>query len=438
MHPAGADRPEEPTAAPVSLAVGVYLFYLFLMASRATEVFPIPNLMLLAGLTGLVAAVFTVLGRELMFSRLVYLFGALIGLTLASVLFAEWRGGAVSELYIWTPRLLLFLTGMLVLVNVKSAFRVMYALALSAAFVAVMTLLYGHTSRGRLSLDVATTIGNSNDLATALLFGAPCCMFVSATAGNKMVKLLAGACFLLCLYLAAQTGSRAGLLAMAAMAGAFFLGLPINKKVAFAAVLALLAVGLYLTLPTAVRARLVTMTHEPVKQELAGGDTEVFEEVAASSASAKLRQLMFSESIRLTVENPLLGVGLGQSASMIFQRLLETEKRKLWLQTHNSYTQVSSELGIPAFIIYMAMLFHCFRTLGAVRRKAAGVLEWQRVGRLAECIRLSLIGYCVTSMFTSIAYNYYLPVLAALVVALDRWLTAQGRLQWTAPALRIQ
>ena len=73
MHPAGADRPEEPTAAPVSLAVGVYLFYLFLMASRATEVFPIPNLMLLAGLTGLVAAVFTVLGRELMFSRLVYL-----------------------------------------------------------------------------------------------------------------------------------------------------------------------------------------------------------------------------------------------------------------------------------------------------------------------------------------------------------------------------
>jgi hypothetical protein len=123
---------------------------------------------------------------------------------------------------------------------------------------------------------------------------------------------------------------------------------------------------------------------------------------------------------------------------VIFQRLLETERRKLWLQTHNSYTQVSSELGIPAFIVYMAMLFHCFQTLGAVRRKAAGVLEWQRVGRLAECVRLSLIGYCVTSMFTSIAYSYYLPILAALVVALDRWLTAQGRLQWTAPALRIQ
>src|SRR6266498_1246195 len=97
------------------------------------------------------------------------------------------------------------------------------------------------------------------------------------------------------------------------------------------------------------------------------------------------------------------------------------DRPALWRGTHNSYVQVSSELGIPGFVLYMAVLVSCFQITGSVLRRTRGRPESKRLASAALAVRFSLISYCVTSFFLTHAYTAYVPTLAALCYALRAW-----------------
>lgn len=102
-------------------------------------------------------------------------------------------------------------------------------------------------------------------------------------------------------------------------------------------------------------------------------------------------------------------------------------KKGAWLGTHNSYTQVSSELGIPALIFYLAAMCFALRDTYRVYRQCRGEPRLNALANTAIGLHYALIVFAVTILFEHIAYTVMLPVFGAFAAALYR--TAQVEIE---------
>jgi O-antigen ligase len=129
------------------------------------------------------------------------------------------------------------------------------------------------------------------------------------------------------------------------------------------------------------------------------------EETAASYGSAQQRQQLFWRSIEVTMEHPLFGVGPGNFSQI----------SGAWHATHNSFTQMSSEGGIPAFTFYVLILWCGFKNLRATKRLAR---ERPEARLITGALLASLMGYVVGSTFLTMGYQFFAYTLVAYSSAL--------------------
>jgi len=95
---------------------------------------------------------------------------------------------------------------------------------------------------------------------------------------------------------------------------------------------------------------------------------------------------------------------------------------------------VSSEAGIPALIVYMALMVSCFRSVGACYRRAVRI-QTQRardIANVAYALRMSLWAYAVATIFAYVAYSSVLPLIAGLTVGFF----AAAQPNWPWPSVR--
>jgi O-antigen ligase len=174
-------------------------------------------------------------------------------------------------------------------------------------------------------------------------------------------------------------------------------------------------------LPDSIRARYSTLI----------SDTQVIEE------SREGRKHLLKQSLKLTWENPLLGVGPGMFA--VAEHGLSVAmglERGLWHATHNMYTQVSSEVGIPAAVAFCTALVLAFRTFRRIQREARATHP--RIESLAYWLSVAMVGFCAAGFFLSVAYEGHMPAILGLATALDAaWTKARatdvGRVETSAP-----
>ena len=135
------------------------------------------------------------------------------------------------------------------------------------------------------------------------------------------------------------------------------------------------------------------------------GTFNVKEDTAAAYSSAQAREQLFWQSLEVTKEHPFFGVGPGNFDQVSGQ----------WHTTHNSLTLMSSEGGVPAFILYVLILWCGFKNLRATKRLVRG-----QAGSsvLARCLLASLAGYAVGSLFLSVAYQFFPYILVGYTTAL--------------------
>jgi putative inorganic carbon (hco3(-)) transporter len=125
--------------------------------------------------------------------------------------------------------------------------------------------------------------------------------------------------------------------------------------------------------------------------------------------SSDQRTELLKQSIWVTLRNPW-GVGMG-----CFQ--IGSSRN---LVTHNAYTQVSSELGIAGFIVYLMFIINPLRKLGAVERELFEAKDKSWMYYLAVGIQASIVAYMVASFFGSFAYNWFVYYPVAYAIALRR------------------
>lgn len=88
--------------------------------------------------------------------------------------------------------------------------------------------------------------------------------------------------------------------------------------------------------------------------------------------------------------------------------------------THNSYTQVGSELGIPAMLLYTMFIFAPLRKLRQIEEETveSGDKTWFHWTSLG--LQAGLVAYLVASFFGSFSYLWYLYYLVGYAVCLRR------------------
>ena len=338
--------------------------------------------------------------------------GRLWALLLAWILlatpFSVWRGGSVTLLLDYIPhgwiQLYYFATFAL---SVRHLRRLMFFLIASDVLLLIDCMWGASMQTGRLEIPDSMFFRNANDLSLKLLIAVT--HFVYLLYQPALWKRVAGG---------------------AAMAAALVFMLETGARGAFLAALVLAVAGLALTrhririilwaTPVAAAALLIAPSGVFHRITLFGSQPDVVASDALDQAavgSQIQRIALLRQSTKYALLHPLLGVGPGQFAVAASEELTREGKPAPWLGTHNSYTEIASECGIPAFLLYSAVIFLVLGSNLRIYRRASG-RDAEDVGALAFCLFASALAYAVDTVFFHVAYSSYLPVIAGMSIAL--------------------
>jgi hypothetical protein len=323
----------------------------------------------------------------------------------ASVPFSSWVGGSVNsfKLYAEFSLPMLFIIGG-VAVDWAEIRIIFYTMAASGLINVLTARLFDKEVNGRIDFQASTTIGNSNDLSSHLMLVLPFILFVILDRRRNAFLRYAmwlpigyGAWVIL------GTASRGAMMALFAVFLFVIFRGSARHRMAVLVAGGVLAVAAPVFLGANAISRLSSVF----------GNSE--HEEAKESGDA--REYLLKQSVIYTIQHPLLGVGLDQFPNYEGEHAVAAGKVGNWHDTHNAFTEVSSECGIPAAIAFVLGIVSAIVAVNRTYRRArkGGFTE---IANACFCYLVAMVGYVVTITFLSNAYRFYLPVMIGLAVAM--------------------
>ncbi len=327
--------------------------------------------------------------------------------------FSVWRGGSLALLVDYIPHgwIQLFYFAAFA-ISVRHLDRLMLFLVASDFLLLIDCFWGGSTQNGRLEIPDSMFFRNANDLSLQLIIALT--QFVYLLYQRQPWKRALGAVGIAgALLFMLETGARGAFLALLVLAA---VSLAMTRHRVRSLLWAAPAAAVMLAIAPAGIFHRVTLIASPRESA-----TEVLDQEANGSQTQRLALLQ--QSVDTAFAHPLLGVGPGQFAVAASGELTREGKPAPWLGTHNSYTQVASECGIPAFLLYT---FVIFLSLGAnlrvyrrtLARRTTVRRSFHSANALAFCLFQSTLAYAVCTFFFHVAYGSYLPAIAGMSVAL--------------------
>lgn len=236
--------------------------------------------------------------------------------------------------------------------------------------------------------------GNSNDLALHLVTITPVAVGLLFASRGLARKLFYGGAALLMMAAIVITYSRGGFLGLMCSFAVLAWKLGRRNRFAVFALGFVVFVGLLAFAPGNYGLRILSIfipSLDPV-------------------GSYGARQGELIHSIWAAVFNPLFGVGMGCYVLMSAHSLV----------THNAYTQVAAELGMPALACYLVFVLTPLKRLRNVERETLERKADRRQHYIAIGLQAALVSYLVSSFFASVAFLWYVYYLVGYAVCLER------------------
>jgi O-antigen ligase len=410
--PVAADA--EPTA-----RLGFIFIWLFTLAIflRPEDIFPALaplHLTFILGLCGgltYVGALFS--GRaRLLWSRELAIVLLLTVWYAAGVPFALWRGGSVEVLVqVWLKTLLIFFLLTQTLVTVRRIHALLWAIILSELVVTAFSIIQSSrvTWVGERMLGVNLGILGWNFLGIAAAITLPYIATIFVSHRSVLSTSVLAAASLSTLWMLVLTASRGGLLNVLFSAGATFMLVLRGRtrgRVAAIAIAAILFAAVSLA-PQVFWQRLDTVWNN--------SETSMSAVQASAEESTQDRLAVLDRSIEYTLEHPIFGLGLG---NFEVASGLQLGQPSAWMGTHNTFTQVSSEAGVPALVLFLGLLiaaaFHMRKASRATVANPDAGLQLMARATMASLLA-SVFGAC----FAHLAYEYYLFYPIAIAVGVN-------------------
>lgn len=328
--------------------------------------------------------------------------------------FSVWKGGSVMLLRdTWSKTYLLFLVIVGLAWTLNECRRTMYTLGHAVTVVVIMALAYHQETYERWYLPQGV-LANANDLAHIALTGVPFLWLMMVDRRRLApMRILAGASLMGALLVVARTGSRAALVGAAVMVAVIFITVSLANKLKLLAAGVALSLALLAAMPQAVMSRYRSLLEwGEGSGRMIGSEAAV---VAASTIQARLKLLR--HSVLVTLQNPVFGVGPGNFQTASVRLSSATGEAGMWRESHNTFTQVSSETGIPGALLFTAALACCLWGVYRVHKRSRRRPETKSVAQMANGLLLSLVGFFTTALFTSIAYELYFTAVLGVGVA---------------------
>lgn len=250
------------------------------------------------------------------------------------------------------------------------------------------------TNDGRIAGRIKGLFENSNDLALHLVTMIPIAIVLGISKRDPFRKLIYLGTAALMVGAVVVTYSRGGFLGLVA-AGLILVRRLGRKNRVGTTVAMVFAVIMFLALaPGAYSGRL----------------SSIFNSSADLTGSSSQRNEVLKRSFWVALRHPVLGVGIGN--------FRHHSPRNL--ETHNAYTQVASEMGLAAMVIYILFLVHPLRRLRLIENESYSKPERSRFYYLSVGLQASLVGFMVSSFFGAVAYQWYVYYLVAYAVSLHQ------------------
>ncbi len=399
-----------------ALAYGALVLFSFLYFARPEDLIPglgyIPMEKILGGIAFL--ALFSGIKSRASFSkwpRELKLLAAMFAWQVISVPFSYYISGALAMV---TEKCVKgFIVAILVSLVVDSISQLRRLIFIQASSVAVMTwvsvLLY---KGGRMGGVLGGVFDNPNDLAINIALNFPLCLMFLMVAKNPVVKLLWFAGLIVMARGLMLTYSRSGFLALA-VAIIFSLwefGIR-NKRYYLLAAAACCAIALLIVGPQSYGDRIKSIFSN---------------DVAVYGDAKEARMELLKDSLIVTAKRPLFGVGPGQFPAYTGQPHI----------THNTYTELSAESGIPVLVLFLLVIRECFRNLVKIRDTAL-YKEDPDVRMYTSALWAGMAGYLAGAAFASTAYQLFPYFMVGYTTALLRLCSEQtASATVNAPATR--
>jgi O-antigen ligase len=382
----------------------VLLLYLFLFVSRAPELAPflrIGILMMPILLIGMVMTSRTGVLLETRRGR--WLIGFTVWVAVC-VPFSFWPGGSF-QVMLRTAQSLVLVAFILAFVrSVRDVMQALTVCGLASGAIAVVSFLSTSYIDNRQVLGGSGSLGDPNFYALYLIVGLPL-LCLTASQGRGWLRLCSIALIPIVLAGIVRSGSRGGLIALLAGLIMFWVhGTQKQRTVLLSTCL----LGVLLSavfLPKSIKVRFTSWFAPSGVSVLVTGqrkaefDADLGENNAQSSTEA--RMYLLRRSLEFTFKHPLFGVGPD-----MFQEADGLDAKShgvngIWHVTHNTYTQMSSEVGIPGFILFAAALFGSYRGLAAIRRRG----PTRHIRQVAFFLQLAYVMLMVGAFFLSLGYG---------------------------------
>jgi len=333
-----------------TVAYGALFIFSFLYFARPEDFVPglgyLPVEKILGGIA-FVALFLGIKGRS-RFSRWpreLKLLTAIFVLQLLGILTAFYISGAFT--WVFEKCIKCLIVAILVGLVVDSTRQLRHLMFIQASSVAAMTyasiLLY---TGGRMGGVLGGVFGNPNDLAINIALNFPLCLMFLILNKNPVVKLL----WFLGIVMMGRglmlTYSRSGFLAMAVAVVVSLWEFGVRNKRRYLLVIAgFCVVVLVVVGPQSYGDRI---------KSIFSNDVAVY----GDAKEARIELLI--SSLVVTAKRPVFGVGAGQFPNYTGNPHV----------THNTYTELSSECGIPVLVMFLMVMYQCFRNLSKVRNTA--------------------------------------------------------------------
>lgn len=228
---------------------------------------------------------------------------------------------------------------------------------------------------------------NPNDLATLCLIALGIAVGFAFSGGSRPIVRLGGVvCILFLLVVILKTQSRGAFIGLIAGLGPAVAAMAVKRPVLLVLGGAVVAAVLSLAVPETVWNRLAGIEKLADTSTIAQADAE---------GSAEQRLAIQRTALRIAVDHPLFGVGLG-AYPLANARYEPGLGRK---DTHNTYLNLLAEVGFPGFILWCAMVWSVVRHAYRARQRAGP----SDLATQQAWIERAMWGYFVAGLFGSYA-----------------------------------
>ena len=401
-----------------SVAYYLLLLFTFILLGRPQDFIAVIRPIPIAMIVGLACFAFYFFG--LMTGKVKFRKSKELNLVLAltvwfilGIPFAYWRSNSVDMFRNeWIKTVLIFFLLTQTVTTLKRVRHLLWIIFMSGFVATGLSLLLGG---GLMQNDDARFYGltrgffsgNYLGIAAAVTLPYMAAMLVHTRSVFKQLLLVAS--FGTMVYLAVLTASRGNILSIIlSLLLVWFMVLRNNLKAQVIGVcFALFLVVSVAFAPRAFWDRIGTLWQPESYATTTAGDS--------ANQSESQRKGLLIRSLYVTATHPILGLGLG---NFPIYSGTTTHNAQEWKGTHNAFTQISSEGGLPALGMFLALLFSVIGAMRRIGRATAGKPELDEYRALASATTVSILSFMLGGFFAHLAYEYYVYYLAGISLGL--------------------